>query len=238
MFFENECKRVAGLNKLAIDYNNNTCERQRHLPVSPTLFSAIHYTSKLSFKLRRNHFALVKPLPLGQYPAVNVEIKQEACCEIINAISLTLLEYGEMFFHTSTKLSEIKKLNEIKNNAANSSLENIVKDLRHFFMNEFIGKWRACVSYNPSVESILMKNLLTIPLFERKVHNNTLTLITNELVHGLQYELDLTRDYFDNCNIKGLVRFLENEFKRVAGLGKPVITEDNNNAIQHTVCRQ
>ncbi len=234
-FFENECKRVAGLNKPAIDYNNNTCGRQRHLPASPTLFSAIDYTSKLGFKLRHNHFALVKPLRVGQYPAVDFETKQKACREIIKAINESLKEYGLTTSLGFLLAPRFRALSEI---AADNlmNLEDIVQKLREFFINEPIGKWGACVSYNPSVESILMKNLLTIPLFERKVHNNTLTLITNELVHGLQYELDLTKDYFDNCNIKGLVRFLENEFKRVAGLGKSVITENNNNAIQHSAC--
>ncbi len=79
----------------------------------------------------------------------------------------------------------------------------------------------------PSLKTILMRKLLTIPIFNRKIKDNTLTLVTRtELTHGLKYQLDLTQDYLGGCSVGGLVRFFENECKHFAGLGKPTTDEE------------
>ena len=49
-------------------------------------------------------------------------------------------------------------------------------------------------------------------------HQKRMRLVSRtDLGGGIQYDLDLTKDNFGGCNIKGLLYFLRNEFKRFAG---------------------
>ncbi len=186
-------------------------KKQRHMPTSPTLFSALSYTSSLGFKLRSNHLALVKPLNPEQYDAVSNATKQRACREIIDSIKIALSRYRRVMISLEASYRALEKIltSVTQLSVAELDLEQLVQKLKDFFLNEPSGKWHACNGAIPSIKPMLMKYLLTMPLFERSMDNNTLTLITAELVHGLKYELYLTKDFFDKCNIKGLFCFLK-----------------------------
>ena len=190
----------------------------------------------------KGYLATVKALTPNQYLSASIRTRELACKQIINAIANTLAEYNAIWKHPDKKetirtsfcqlshcLETIKK--------ESKSLEAIINDILLFFQKGS-GHWHAgkknsktgvySLSNRPSIKTLLMKKLLTISLFDRKINSDdTLTLITQteSEENAFQYTLDLTQDKFGGCYIPGLICFFENECKRVAGLKKPAIRE-------------
>ncbi len=197
-----------------------------------------------------NHFiwqgylATVKELDITQCKQASIDEKHSACEQIIKAVKDALLTYltiwGQASPHTTREINntlvtklETKRTSYVELNGIqliDFNLEKTVKNIIGFLKNGS-GQWnpgkrlKNTSDYQknngPSIKVLLMKNLLTIPLFNRKVQNNRITLVTRtEIEHGLEYDLDLTKRNFGGCYISGLICFFENECKRFAGLGQ------------------
>ncbi len=223
-----------------------TCAKNPKQPmISPTDASAITRYSKLGNKLRSGKLAAVKPLEKNHYEAASAIIRQQAHEQIKNAITKTLAEYSTIWRPAENKETTRKSFKVLLTlPIKTTSFEETVKQIIRFFKKP-IGHWRAGKKdpmsrryrkdKRPSIKPLLMKNLLTIPLFNTTLDGDTLTLITQELTHGLRYKLDLTKDYFGGCNINGLICFFENQCKRFAGLEKPAKIEDDLTVTARTI---
>ena len=216
----------------------------RNYPSHPVHVSTISLWSSYgrTFYLK-GYLATVKPLIPNQYLSASIHTRELASKQIISAIASTLAEYNIIWKRfneketTRTSFCQLSHcLKAIKDES--KSLEAIVDDILLFF-RQGSGHWHAGKKNNetgtyslfsrPSIKTLLMKKLLTISLFDRKINSDgTLTLITQTELEkdALQYTLDLTQDKFGGCYIPGLICFFENECKRVAGLKKPVIREE------------
>ncbi len=200
----------------------------RSLP-SPTDRNSISRFSKLG---ARKNLAGVTALASNQYNPAKKEKKEEAVNQISKAIEKTLTEYNQTW---SVNKSSYRALRDIADTIeTDSCLKDVVSKLEKFF-KQGSGQWRAGKKdetgqnyksgYGPSIKPLLMKFLLTMPLFNREVNDDRLELVTLELAHGLRYVLHLTKDGFDNSSQAGLFEFFKNECKRFAGLGKAVVEE-------------
>ena len=190
----------------------------------------------------RGHLATVEVLKDEEYQSVSADIKKLVCWQIKVAMAKTLNEYNAIWKcpnEEKTNRASFCRLSQLLEaiRQGNKSLEDIVDDIIQFFQKD-AGRWyagrkamqsEAYVPNNgPSIKFLLMKNVLTMRFFDREVtDDSTLTLITQTELKdsGLQYTLDLTQDNFGGCHIPGLIRFFENEFRRVAGLRKPEVEE-------------
>ncbi len=201
----------------------------RNDPKSPTHVNSISYQTPIGTSwLFKGYLCNVEKIPIVQCTAVSNDVKLKARQQIRTAVAKTLNDYNTIWQYagnTKKIRSSYRALASIQLNINN--LEEMVKSIIRFFKSKK-GHWYAGEknlaskkyrkNRGPSIKTLLMINLLTIPLFHRNVTNNILTLITRELDHGLQYELDLTKHKLGGCNIEGLICFFENECKRFAGL--------------------
>ncbi len=240
------------------NYLTECAETQRNLrrdPESPTQARLIAWNSEIGFGLsQKGYLYRTKELAEDQLHAASEETKKLALKQITRAVSDTLLEYNKIW--KLSKTEETKRLSyrelkivllEIKlNEHVDMPLEDSVEKITHFFKTS-TGHWNAGQkkrdtneykpNKGPSIKTILMRNLLTIPLFHHKVADNILTLISHtEMQHGILYNLDLSKKNFGGCNIEGLIRFFHNECKRYAGLGLRPAQEKQTNKLIFNKC--
>ncbi len=199
----------------------------------PSRASAIPRSSLLHLRLLRGNLATVRPLE--DYAAVSAETKRMLGDEIKAVVEKTLKHYNTLWKTSNEDETARSSYITLAEWRIGGSLEDIVKSVIQFFITA-PGHWHAGKRQNnsrlndteiyqkgkgPSIKTLLMRYLLTMEFFSREVIGHKLRLTTGELAHGLEYELDLSKDYFGGCDIDGLLCFFENECKRVGGLGKP-----------------
>ncbi len=204
----------------------------------PSKASAISVFSELGFHLLwAGKLANVKPLKATQYQTATEEKKTILLKEIKQAINKTLENYNELWRSPEEMETTRSSYIALKNLKQEGSLEDIINAITHFF-NTSPGNWCAgkkVVSGGnykkgqaPSIKPLLMKYLLTMKSFQVKnINEDTLYLTTSELTHGLEYKLNLTKNYFGGCNITGLIRFFENECQRAISIPTPPIAESS-----------
>ena len=232
--------------------NNNqpaALKPQRDL-AHPILANSLSYSSTFGFtSWFKGKLATVNALSDDNYERVSEATKDIAREQIIQAIINASREYDKIWklpdeLHTDRR--SYKMVHDIISiDASTQQLEEIVHSIVAYLgtpsiLNGIVGRWHAgkkdpetgeyLPNQGPSMKTLLMRNLLTIPLFKRHIENETLTLITQELDGGLKYTLDLTNDQLDGCNIDGLLQFFMNDCKRFAGFGKPCLSNNNESS--------
>ena len=229
------------------DYTKELAKTRQHFhhdPIHPIKVKSLHPLSSVNLNFWANGYLnFVEKLTIKQKLTANQQIRSLALKQIIDAVKFTLYEYNIIWRPSITEKTtrpSYHQLSAILDLIQNSHLDGTIKHITQFFKGD-IGYWhagtRCSVPYSvegtylyiarlgyeedkgPSIKTLLMKNLLTIPLFHRKIKDDTLTLITRtEIESNFLYTLDLTQDNFGKCNINKLICFFKNEFKRLITL--------------------